>query len=410
MANELVDTINQAPLPTREHLFSKGLIMPFNCVNSGTRKLMFSTNLEQRLALNDPDVPYISTGYENEFGEYSSSFQIADEDYTIIARIPKFSERPRDHYYMILMNKAGDTLSLLERSDYKHVTESFGYIYDNTAIDILHEGDTISAGTIMHRSNAFDQYNNRMDGKNLLALFTSSEETMEDSIIISESASKKLSSPLVHKFNITLNVNDIPLNLFGNSQNYKVIPDIGEYTKDDILCAIRREQKEEAFYSQDFNRLSQIFLSDEKITVFGKVVDLDIQCNNPEMLNEIYYAQITHYYNEHIRMCRDIVNAVDSYMSGGPVKLDYELQKLYSNCLAELNGTKFINERVYSGTIITVTVVEDINANVCDKITNRYGGKGVISRVKPDYMMPKTYDGETIDIQVNICGVTMHLS
>ena len=135
MANELIDMIDQAPLPTREHLFSKGLIMPFNCVNSGTRKLMFSTNLEQRLALNDPDVPYISTGYENEFGEYSSSFQIADEDYTIIARIPKFSERPRDHYYMILMNKAGDTLSLLERSDYKHVTESFGYIYDNTLKD-----------------------------------------------------------------------------------------------------------------------------------------------------------------------------------------------------------------------------------------------------------------------------------
>ena len=405
MPNELVDTIAQAPLPTQEHLFSKGLIMPFNCVNSGTRKLMFSTNLEQRLALNEPDVPYISTGYENEFGKYSSSFQIAEEDYTIIARIPKFSERPRDHYYMILLNQAGDQLSILERSDYQHVTESFGYIYDNTGIDILHENDIIKKGTILHRSRAFDEYNNRMDGKNLLALFVSSEETMEDSIIISESASKKLSSPLVHKFNIGFNVNDIPLNLFGNAQNYKVLPDIGEYTKDDILCAIRREQKEEAFYSQDFNRLSQIFLSDEKITVFGRVVDLDIQCNNPEMLDEIYYSQIAHYYNEHMRMCREIVEAVDTYRSGGNISLDYELQKVYSNCLAELNGSKFINERVYSGTILTVTVVEDINANVCDKITNRYGGKGVISRVKPDYMMPKTYDGETIDIQINICGV-----
>ena len=89
-------------------------------------------------------------------------------------------------------------------------------------------------------------------------------------------------------------MNDIPLNLFGDNQHYKVIPDIGEMTKNDILCAIRREQREEAFYSQDFNRLSQIFMSDEKITVFGKVVDLDIQCNNPEMLNEIYYAQIAH--------------------------------------------------------------------------------------------------------------------
>ena len=104
-------------------------------------------------------------------------------------------------------------------------------------------------------------------------------------------------------------------------------------------------------------------------------------------------------------MCREIVEAVDSYMSNGHVRLDYDLQVLYSNCRAELEGSKFINEKVYSGTIVTVTVVEDIYANVCDKITNRYGGKGVISRVKPDHLMPKTYDGETIDIQINICGV-----
>ena len=145
--------------------------------------------------------------------------------------------------------------------------------------------------------------------------------------------------------------------------------------------------------------------------VLGKVVDIDIKCNNPELFGEIYYSQVSKYYNDHIRMCNQIVETVRQYYDDNDhVKMTYPLQQLYYNCLAELNGSKFINERVYSGTILTVTVVEDINANVCDKITNRYGGKGVISRVKPDYMMPKTYDGETIDIQVNICGVTMHLS
>lgn len=406
MANDFVESINSAPLPTREHLFAKGLIMPFNCTNSGTRKLMFSTNLEQRLALNDPDVPYVSTGYENEYGKYSSSFNIADEPYTVIARIPKFSNLPRHHFYMILLNAKGDRLTLVERSEYKHSTETFGYICNNETIDIFHEGDTIPVGHILHQSKAFDEYGNRMDGKNLLALFTASEETMEDSIIISESASQKLSSPLVHKFNIIFNTNDIPLNLFGDGQRYKIFPDIGEYTKNDILCAIRREQKEEVFYSQDFNRLSQIFMSDEKITVYGKMVDIDIKCNNPEVFDEIYYDQIAYYYHEHLRVCREIVEAVDNYRGdGSTVKMDYPLEVLYSDCLAELNGTKFINEKVYAGTIVTVTVVEDIKASVCDKITNRYGGKGVISRVRPDHLMPKTYDGETIDILINICGV-----
>ena len=404
--SELADTIRQAPLPTKEHLFCKGLLMPFNCTNSGVRKLMFSTNLEQRMALNRPDVPYVQTGFETQFGKYSSSFQIAEENYTVVARIAKFSQKPYLHYYMILLNEAGTELSLLERSDYKHITETFGYICDNTNIDILHEGDVLTKGTVMHRSKAFDDYGNRMDGKNLLAMFNSSEETMEDSIIISESASEKLSSPLVHKLNIILNTNDIPLNIYGDANLYKVLPDIGEFTKNDILCAIRKEKKEEAFYSQDFNRLSQIFMSDDKITVYGEVVDLDIQCNNPEVFSEIYYGQIAKYYDEHMRMCREIVDAVNSYADpNGHVKMSYELQKLYYDCQAELDGSRFINEKAFSGTILTVTVVENIKARAGDKLTNRYGGKGVISCVKPDHLMPKTYDGETIDIQVNICGV-----
>lgn len=367
---------------------------------------MFSTNLEQRLALCNPDVPYVSTGFENQFGQYSSSFRIADQDYTAVGIIPKYSSRPYDHYYIILLDESGKKLDVIERSEYQHITETFGYINDNTELDAIVVGGGVPKGTVLHKSRAFDEYNNRMDGKNLLVLFNASEETMEDSIIISESASEKLASPLIHKFNITFNVNDIPLNLFGDANNYKIFPDIGEMTKDDILCAVRKEKKEEAFYSQDFNRLSTAFMSDEKITVFGKVVDIDVQCNNPEVFDEIYYQQIARYHAEHMRMCQEIVDVVDQYRGDGShVSMTYDLQKLYSNCQAELKGDKFLNERVFSGTVITITVVENIKACAGDKLTNRYGGKGVISRVKPDNLMPKTYDGEVVDIQVNMCGV-----
>lgn len=365
--SELSEAIARAPLPTPEHLFSKGLLMPFNCTNSGVRKLMFSTNLEQRLALVEPDVPYISTGYEDQFGQYSSSFEVAKEDFTVIARIPKFYKRPMDHYYLILLNKEGNQLYVAERYDYQHLTETFGYIRDNTALDILQEGDVLASGTVIHKSRAFDENNHRMDGRNLLVMFNSSEETMEDSIIISESCSKKLASPLVHKFNIILNTNDIPLNMFGDHDHYKILPDIGEHTKDDILCAIRKEKKEEAFFAQSASRLSQIFLSDDKYMVCGRVVDLDVQCNNPEMFNEFYFDQIEGYYKDHLRFCRDIVDAVSVYYdpdNPNKVALDYELQKLYYNCLAELNGERFINEKVYAGCLLTVTVVEEIPADV----------------------------------------------
>ena len=68
-------------------MLGKGLMMPFNGSNSGSRKLMFGTHLEQRLPLCKPDVPYIQTGYEKQFGEYSSSFITAKHDYEIFDKI-----------------------------------------------------------------------------------------------------------------------------------------------------------------------------------------------------------------------------------------------------------------------------------------------------------------------------------
>ena len=402
---EFIDTINSAPLPTKEHMFSKGTLMPFNCTNSGIRKLMFSTNLEQRLALCEPDVPYVSTGFETQFGQYSSSYQVADKDYTVLARIPKFSTKPYEHYYLIMIDETGTEMSVIERSEYQHVTESFGYIYNNTNIDVLHAGDVLNKGTVIHRSKAFDGFGNRMDGKNLLAMFNSSEYTTEDSIVISESASKKLASPLIRKVDITLNANDIPLNIFGTPTNYKIIPDIGEETKDDILCAVRREKKEEALFSQSYDRLNTLSISDEKIMCSGRVVDIDVYSNDPSKLEgNIYFNQIKFYWNQQLEFSKALVDTVKPFIEQG-VELDYDLQKLYYNCSGMLQGKQYFNERVFSNLNIDITVIEEIPVNTGDKCTNRYGGKGVVSEVRKDYLMPKTYNGETFDALINICGV-----
>ena len=68
---------------------------------------------------------------------------------------------------------------------------------------------------------------------------------MEDSIIFSDVAAAKLTSPLIKPVEIMINENDIPLNLYGNDDMYKTIPDIGEDIKDSILIALRKEKKEE---------------------------------------------------------------------------------------------------------------------------------------------------------------------
>ena len=108
----------------KDRMLGKGSMQPFNASNSGSRKLMFGTHLEQRLPLSNPDVPYIQTGYEKEFGKYSSSFKLAESDYQIFDKIPKFKDNPTHQFYLMVIDEKNKLRTVFEKKAYKHITES----------------------------------------------------------------------------------------------------------------------------------------------------------------------------------------------------------------------------------------------------------------------------------------------
>lgn len=402
--NNLSD-IEKLKIENPNHMLGKGLQMPFAASNSGSRKLMFGTQLEHRLPLLKPDVPYIQTGYEMQFGLNSSSYVQTPEKYTVIAKIPKYSWNPMHHYYCIMLNEETRTLNVYERKEYKHITEKYGYLYNNEALDWLVVGDTVPMNTTIQKSTSFDEFDNRMDGKNLLTMYNACEETMEDAILISESASKVLSSPLISQFYTDINDNNIPLNIYGDNDNYKIFPDIGEEVVNNQICSTRIEKKDDMLYSQSSQRLKETKISDTPTIINGRVVDINIYCNAPERLEEYgYNAQIKKYYDENLRMCRDIINTLQQYVEDG-YNMTYELQRLYSRCVGVITGKQYYSERVFSNIKIEFTVIEEIPVSTGDKLSNRYGGKGITAKIVPDELMPRTYTDERIDIILNMCGV-----
>lgn len=397
--------VQQREIENTNHMLGKGLQMPFSASNSGSRKLMFGTQLEHRLPLLKPEVAFIQTGYEKQFGENSSSFCKSKESVEVIGSVAKFEWAPKHHYFIFAKGTESNNLYVFERKEYKHITENYGYLFNNDLFDSLEVGGVIPSETVIQKSMAFDEYNNRMDGRNLLTMYSANEDTMEDAIVISESASKKLASPLVKKVNIIINDNDIPLNLYGDSNSYKVFPDIGEESKNSILLGLRREKSEECLYSQSYSRLRELSISDERYTVSGRVVDVNIYCNAPNRLGEYAYnIQLKKYYDNHIRCCKEIVDLITPYIEDG-YNMDYDLQKLYSNSLGAINGKQYFSERAFSNIILEITLVEEINVLRGDKLSNRYGGKGITSKILPDNLMPKTLSGETVDVILNMCGV-----
>lgn len=397
-------------IKTPEERLGKELLMPFSPSSSGARKIMFSTHLDHRMQLINAEVPLISTGFENDTGKRASMFTVADYDAEIIAKIPKYSTNPNICYYMIILKDNGE-LDVLNRISYNHITETYGYLFNNEYLDSKKIGDTINRNDVLQKSRSFDDYDNRMDGINLLTTYLACSCNTEDAILISESAAKKFVSPLLKKVSIIVNDNDILLNLYGDNEHYKVMPDIGCEIKNNILAAVRRENKDEALYTQAYDRLKHIMMSDEKFIVKGRIVDIDVYCNNVENISDyIYNEQLLFYWNERLRWCRDVVDTVNNMRENGYNKLSYELQKLYSICLKTLEGKKFNKVKPFSNIGIDITVLEELPLSQGDKISNRYGGKGVIGRIIPDAEMPRLKNGQVVELIYNQASGTNRLN
>ena len=156
---------------------------------------------------------------------------------------------------------------------------------------------------------------------------------------------------------------------------------------------------------QSIERLKTPLMSDKMYPVEGKVIDMNIYSNNPEILEERHTnCQIKAYYDEHLRYIKEVVSVVDSLRDvNGNIRMSYELQKLYWTCRYELEGRLFERDKKYDGTIVEIYILEENIPSVGDKITNRYGGKGVISYIVPDENMPLLDNGERLEIYFNSC-------
>lgn len=395
-------------LKTKEQALGKSLYQPFTDANSGSRKIMAATQLEHAMPLLQPEVAAIGTGYEIRYGDFSSAIVTVPADMEVVAKVSKFADSPNHHYYLIMRNKETNELCMQERKMYNYSAETYGYLYDNSILDSVDVGYEIPKGEIIRSSTSTDEYMNRMDGVNLNTIYMACDITKEDGMWISESARKKLGSPLFRHVVINLNDNDMFLNIMGDENNYKSFPMIGEKILNGMLCAIRREQSDTALFTQSVEQLRHPMMSDDKYTIEdGTVIDINIKCNNPDILKDKHTnTEVLYYYNNWVRFMNEFVSAVnyakDKY---GITKLDYELEKLYIHCIRELRGDQFIDDgKIFSGSYIEFMILENNYPSVGDKITNRFGGKGVIAKISPDEEMPALADtGEHVELIMNSC-------
>lgn len=387
----------------KERTLGVTLMQPFESMNSSARKLMFSLQATHRLNLTNPEVPLIGTGYENEFGKKSSSYLVSNDHWKVIGKISKYSHDPDLHYFLILIND-NQELDILERVSYCHNTETYGFMYNNSKIDNLDIGSNILKDQIIRTSTAYDEFGNHMDGINLSCCYMALPKTTEDPVVISRSAADRLSAPMIRKVEIRINDNDIPLNLYGDRDVYRIFPDIGEEIKNGILCAIRRENKDESLFAQSIDRLSTILISDDSYKLTGKVLDINVYSNkqftevdDENELYNCYEGQLAGYINEDKSFCRCFVEFMQPYINNSNYKKSYNLSYMYDLCISKLSGVQYIKDKVFSNILVEIYIYTENTVHRGDKLSNRFGGKGVIAEVRADELMPRV-DGVPVDL------------
>lgn len=240
---------------------------------------MFANHINQFVHLKNPEYPRVFTNFENQVGEYSIAYRKADEDLEVISKIIKNDY----NYTLIVKNKKTGIYDVINYSSAKNITEEYGYALNDCVPDVK-PGDIIDKGNFIYKSDNYDDEGNFSYGVNLKALFLAWKGmTYEDGIVISRSAAEKLTSYKVEKTSLSVNGNDILLNLYGDEKNFISFPKIGQVVDSRILVASRRRDKRTVLYELQNDRMREVDpVNDEIIyTSGGKVVDINVFSNVP---------------------------------------------------------------------------------------------------------------------------------
>jgi len=389
---------------TNHSFLAEELLVPNANKTDGNRLTMWCSHATQGVTHKYAEPPLMYTNFEDQVGEHSRiGYKEVDDDYLIVKKI----FRNDFNYVVVLQSRTTGKFHVMTRTECQWLTEHYGYKWNNALIDELEEGDEFEKGDIAYANDCYDEQMNFGFGVNLnAAYFTYKNLTLEDAIVISESAAKKLTSYTVSEVEINVNSNDILLNLYGNEQDYKSFPDIGEHITKHVLSGRRRVN-----YSSILYELKNLKKTREDDTIFfseGQVVDIKIYSNIPreELEKQPYNTQVKKYIEMNDAFNKEVYKVLKPIVEGkNNNEYTEELLSLYNYCKMQLdkNAKYTFQNSEFNGFVIKFTILDEQKLNVGSKITGRYGNKGCISAIVPDDEMPIVESGPFKGLRAEIC-------
>lgn len=359
---------------------------PFSEHDDQTRLQMASSQMRQSILLRDFEEPMIKSGCEGLYTQYTQFVKRAKKRGEVLYI---------DKKYLIVVYNDNETeiFNIAYRKIYvEHM--DFMNVY-------VQPGDKFKAGDILAESN-FCKNGDVNFGRNLLAgVMIHYGNNYEDGIVISDRLVEENIFTSVHfkDLSFTLPPNKVLLSL--DSEKYKPLPN--EYEK--IMLG-----KPYA--------IIKTLTSEDLYSIFSEQIELEAE--KDYIISEVKIYPNS--WNVDIPEFRDWVEATIVKQQ----KEEHDLRKVLKSRLPKDDASKFIKENnleissyvgkykskreKINGIHVEMAGVYFRKIKVGDKIANRHGNKGVISKIIAHEKMPQLPDGRHIDICLNPLGIISRMN
>ena len=397
-----------------EFLGAALLMSPFANYISSQRLSMFANHLSQFVPTEGSEFPRIYTGWENVFGKSSFAKDNRGCDVIIQDIIPKHQITPsgcKDNNLNLMIATSCDTgeIIIFEMNNYPDAYHKFGERYIHPyGIPSVHSH--VPKDAILTKSSMWDNKGYGM-GTNTTVLYASLPEVSEDAVVISEDLAEKLKYCQLKKYTAKISANDILLNRYGDVDNYKAFPEVGEYVGDDgVLFAVRKGTNKLDISDVTVDALEKLQIHDDKILAEpgSEIVDVvvDVPSRIRKECDSEEFGQLNRYADMHIRYYSRIVETITSLIESkhtlspmANVVMTEALGRITEADIRNRSQLKLAhkNEQL-DYYYLTIVVKTNYDVSITNKVTGRHGEKGIIGAIWPTENMPINEYGERVHL------------
>lgn len=399
-------------------------MISFDGANSGARKQMFASHIQQRLVTKGAETRRIQSGTEAEYGKATFRTQFNNNS-DVIKVIPYYRPRIGDseikynpETLVIFQDDETKEIDCLSLKEYSSHHPYFGYRNLNTKhVSRLKTGESFAAGTVLQTTPANNPDGNYDYGLQAETALFSHPAASEDGMLISESLAARMGIYTYEKRTVEFGSTKFPINLYGDEKNYRICPGIGEYIHEStILMAFRKYDEDFAPVSMSRKQtrvVDQVF--DQAVYVAGrrgKVVDIRVTHDPNQNATtpigmvdqlQIYDSARREYFKEILEVYNTLVR-----QRGDTLELSHKFSSLVVKAISvvretEEGGRRDKNQVIHPQKLhrgnpiddwrIDFVIEYEITPNIGFKITGTQGDKGVVCAMLPDEKMPRDKDG-----------------